>query len=153
VVLTHAESRAARDAPLHPCGRCLDACPVFLVPQQLGALAQAGRYEEMEELEPGDCMLCGSCSYVCPSQHPAVADVRAQQGRAAPAEGEGRMNARPAGELTAAPHLQAPDSTARIMWTVVATLCPIVAAAVWFFGISALLVIGAATPARSAPSG
>jgi Na+-translocating ferredoxin:NAD+ oxidoreductase subunit D len=30
------------------------------------------------------------------------------------------------------------------MWTVVATLLPIVAAAVWFFGISALLVVGAA---------
>jgi Na+-translocating ferredoxin:NAD+ oxidoreductase subunit D len=48
-------------------------------------------------------------------------------------------------ELTAPPHLKAPDSTLRIMWTVVATLLPIVGAAVWFFGPSALLVIGAAT--------
>lgn len=48
-------------------------------------------------------------------------------------------------ELTAAPHLKAPDSTARIMWTVVASLAPIVAAATWFFGPSALLVTGAAT--------
>jgi Na+-translocating ferredoxin:NAD+ oxidoreductase subunit D len=48
-------------------------------------------------------------------------------------------------ELAAAPHLKAPDSTARIMWTVVATLAPIVGAATWFFGPSALLVVGAAT--------
>jgi len=48
-------------------------------------------------------------------------------------------------ELTAAPHLKAPDSTTRIMWTVAATLAPIVAASSWFFGVSALLVIAAAT--------
>lgn len=48
-------------------------------------------------------------------------------------------------ELVASPHLKAPDSTARIMWTVVATLMPVVAAAVWFFGLSALLVIASAT--------
>jgi Na+-translocating ferredoxin:NAD+ oxidoreductase subunit D len=47
-------------------------------------------------------------------------------------------------ELAASPHLHAPDSTERIMWTVVATLLPIVAASLWFFGISALLVVTAA---------
>lgn len=47
-------------------------------------------------------------------------------------------------ELTAAPHLKAPDSTARIMWTVTATLAPIVAASSYFFGVSALLVTAAA---------
>lgn len=47
-------------------------------------------------------------------------------------------------ELTASPHLKGPDSTLRIMWTVVATLLPLVAAAVWYFGPRALGVIGAA---------
>ncbi|HEX6135718.1 MAG TPA: RnfABCDGE type electron transport complex subunit D [Longimicrobiales bacterium] len=47
-------------------------------------------------------------------------------------------------ELTASPHVHAPDSTVRIMWTVVISLLPIVAASVFFFGISALLIIGAA---------
>ena len=44
-------------------------------------------------------------------------------------------------ELAASPHLKAPDSTPRIMWTVVVTLLPVVAMAVWNFGPSALLVI------------
>lgn len=48
-------------------------------------------------------------------------------------------------ELTAAPHLRAPDSVTRIMWTVVATLVPMVLASAWFFGIGALLVVAAAT--------
>jgi Na+-translocating ferredoxin:NAD+ oxidoreductase subunit D len=47
-------------------------------------------------------------------------------------------------ELTAAPHVKGPDSTVRIMWTVVATLLPIVAASAYFFGPRALAVIGAA---------
>lgn len=47
-------------------------------------------------------------------------------------------------ELSAAPYLHTPDSTEKIMWTVVATLAPIVLAGTWFFGISALLVVAAA---------
>jgi H+/Na+-translocating ferredoxin:NAD+ oxidoreductase subunit D len=47
--------------------------------------------------------------------------------------------------VTASPHLKAPASTPAIMWTVVGSLPPIVAASFYFFGISALLVILAAT--------
>jgi Na+-translocating ferredoxin:NAD+ oxidoreductase subunit D len=46
--------------------------------------------------------------------------------------------------ITASPHLAASDSTPKIMWHVVLSLVPIVAASSWFFGVSALLVIGAA---------
>ena len=46
-------------------------------------------------------------------------------------------------ELTASPHIKGPDSTPRIMWTVVATLAPVVAASIWYFGPSAVLVISA----------
>ena len=52
------------------CGRCLDACPVFLNPQHLGKLAGAGRYDEMTAYHLADCMVCGCCSYVCPANIP-----------------------------------------------------------------------------------
>jgi electron transport complex protein RnfD len=45
--------------------------------------------------------------------------------------------------VTASPHLKAPASTPVIMWTVVVSMLPIVAAAFFFFGISALLVMTA----------
>ena len=48
-------------------------------------------------------------------------------------------------DLVASPHLKGPDSTPRIMWNVVASLAPVVAAATAFFGPGALLVIAAAT--------
>jgi Na+-translocating ferredoxin:NAD+ oxidoreductase subunit C len=91
VVLTRAESRPREVYPCIRCGHCLDACPVFLNPSQLGILAQAGRYEEMEaRYHLADCMLCGSCSYVCPSNIPLAqmmglskAALRRQKGRVA----------------------------------------------------------------------
>jgi Na+-translocating ferredoxin:NAD+ oxidoreductase subunit D len=58
--------------------------------------------------------------------------------------GEGGARAARGLRLMASPHLHAQDSTARIMWSVVATLVPVVLAAVWFFGAGVLLVIAAA---------
>lgn len=48
-------------------------------------------------------------------------------------------------QIAASPHLKGSDSTERIMWTVVITLLPVLAGAVWFFGLGALLVVAAAT--------
>ena len=70
VVLTRAESSPQVRYPCIQCGRCLDSCPVFLDPSLLGRLAQAGRYEEMTDEHLDVCMLCGCCSYVCPSNIP-----------------------------------------------------------------------------------
>lgn len=47
--------------------------------------------------------------------------------------------------VTASPHLKDRDTTPRIMWTVAASLVPVIAASMFFFGISALLVILAST--------
>ncbi|MHC4222938.1 MAG: RnfABCDGE type electron transport complex subunit D [Planctomycetota bacterium] len=47
--------------------------------------------------------------------------------------------------VTAAPHLAGKDSTPKIMWNVVLSLVPIVAAAIYFFGLSAILVLVAST--------
>ncbi len=70
VVLTEKECRSERSYACIRCGHCLDSCPVFLDPQLLGVLAGAGRYEEMKSHNLMDCMLCGCCSYVCPSNIP-----------------------------------------------------------------------------------
>lgn len=70
VVLAADEVRGVESHPCIHCGRCLDACPMFLNPSLLGDLAKAGRVEEMEAAHLADCMLCGSCSYVCPSNIP-----------------------------------------------------------------------------------
>ena len=70
VVLAKNETREQRSWPCIHCGHCLDACPVFLNPSLLGDLALVGRYDEMSANHLADCMLCGSCAYVCPSNIP-----------------------------------------------------------------------------------
>jgi Na+-translocating ferredoxin:NAD+ oxidoreductase subunit C len=70
IVLTAAEVRKPDAFPCIRCGRCLDACPVFLNPAMLADFARKARYEEMEAMHLMDCMVCGSCSYVCPSNIP-----------------------------------------------------------------------------------
>ena len=70
VVLAAHEAREQTSYPCIHCGHCLDACPVFLNPQHLGKLAGVGRFDEMVAHHLNDCLLCGSCSYVCPSNIP-----------------------------------------------------------------------------------
>jgi len=46
--------------------------------------------------------------------------------------------------LTPSPHLKAPTSTPRIMWSVTASLIPVLATGAYYFGPSALVVVAAA---------
>jgi len=50
------------------CARCVDTCPMKLVPTELAKLIQQARFKEAENLGVLDCMECGTCSYVCPSK-------------------------------------------------------------------------------------
>jgi electron transport complex protein RnfC len=59
--------------PCIHCARCVEACPLFLNPSQLGLLAKHEQYEQMaEDYKLMDCFECGSCSYVCPAHIPLV---------------------------------------------------------------------------------
>jgi len=59
--------------PCIHCARCVEACPLFLNPSQLGLLAKNEQYQQMaDEYNLMDCFECGGCSYVCPSHIPLV---------------------------------------------------------------------------------
>ncbi|TQV86322.1 electron transport complex subunit RsxC [Exilibacterium tricleocarpae] len=67
-----------RESPCIRCAYCVDACPLFLNPSQLGLLARNEQYETMvEKFHLMDCFECGACSYVCPSHIPLVQYFRA----------------------------------------------------------------------------
>jgi len=66
--------------PCIRCQRCIDACPVFLNPSRLGALAKARLYEDMLDYHIMDCMECAACSFVCPSNIPLVQRFRVAKG-------------------------------------------------------------------------
>jgi len=62
------------------CGRCVEACPLFLNPTMMGLLAKKGLWEEMLDYNVMDCFECASCSYVCPSGIPLVQSFRVAKG-------------------------------------------------------------------------
>jgi electron transport complex protein RnfC len=63
--------------PCIRCAYCVDACPIFLNPSELGLLAQSQQYERMaEDFNLMDCFECGCCSFVCPSHIPLVQQFR-----------------------------------------------------------------------------
>ncbi len=59
------------------CDKCLDACPLFLMPNYIVKHTKRGQYEKAK-LYGGaeECFECGCCSYVCPSAILHVAYVR-----------------------------------------------------------------------------
>jgi electron transport complex protein RnfC len=89
-VLAERECKTQASYPCIRCGHCLDACPVFLNPQHLGKLAAVERFDEMLAHHLNDCMLCGCCSYVCPSNIPLSSSLP-PEGRH-PAAAVRRMN-------------------------------------------------------------
>jgi electron transport complex protein RnfC len=54
------------------CGRCADACPVRLLPQQMYWYSRAKDLEKVQDYNLFDCIECGCCSHVCPSHIPLV---------------------------------------------------------------------------------
>jgi electron transport complex protein RnfC len=77
-----AEATHARVQPCIRCGYCVDACPIFLNPSQMGLLALRGEYDRMRsEQNLMDCFECGSCSFVCPSHIPLVQRFREAKAR------------------------------------------------------------------------
>jgi electron transport complex protein RnfC len=58
--------------PCIQCGRCLEACPLGLEPDQVSIRIEAGRQLDTEPFGALDCYECGCCTYVCPSRRPLL---------------------------------------------------------------------------------
>jgi electron transport complex protein RnfC len=56
--------------PCIRCGRCVDACPLGLMPLEMAARARNGNVEDALDYGLLDCIACGTCSYVCPASIP-----------------------------------------------------------------------------------
>ena len=80
--------------PANPirCGHRAEACPASLLPQQLYWYARAKDQEQLVEHRLFDCIECGACAYVCPSQIPLVQYYRAAKGQIRDSEQEKRRS-------------------------------------------------------------
>jgi electron transport complex protein RnfC len=58
------------------CGKCVEVCPMFLMPNFIARSARRERWDEAESWGALDCFECGCCSFSCPSYIPHVQYVR-----------------------------------------------------------------------------
>jgi electron transport complex protein RnfC len=58
--------------PCIRCGRCAEACPANLLPQQMYWYARSKDLERVQDYNLFDCIECGCCAQVCPSHIPLV---------------------------------------------------------------------------------
>ena len=72
------------ESPCIRCGRCVEACPIHLLPTKLDKLSRLKRYEEAAKYHILDCISCGTCTYVCPARRHLIhsIDIGKQEVRA-----------------------------------------------------------------------
>ena len=58
------------------CGKCIDACPMKLMPVLMYKAWQDGDVEARKKNNIMDCIECGSCAYTCPASVPLVLGFR-----------------------------------------------------------------------------
>ena len=75
-VLTHDDIRRGAETPCLRCGRCVDACPLRLVPTKIALAARHGDWELARRYHILACVECGCCAYACPARLPLVQLIR-----------------------------------------------------------------------------
>ena len=80
VVLTEKDVRKADETTCVRCGRCVDVCPLNLVPTKIALAAKNNDWDLAKRYYITACCECGCCAYVCPASLPLVQLIR--QGKA-----------------------------------------------------------------------
>ncbi|MGL5578532.1 MAG: 4Fe-4S dicluster domain-containing protein, partial [Fusobacteriaceae bacterium] len=76
LALTTAETNPYKPRPCIACGKCVDVCPMSLVPALYVRLGASGMWEEMRDSNVMDCIECGCCSYICPANRPLTECIK-----------------------------------------------------------------------------
>ncbi len=62
--------------PCIRCGKCVENCPMHLMPCELNKLALKHDFDGAEKYHITDCIECGVCSYTCPSKENMLANIK-----------------------------------------------------------------------------
>jgi electron transport complex protein RnfC len=78
--LTDAEVELDEIKSCVKCAKCVDVCPVSIMPLFIGGAVEHDMYEKAEEFDAMDCIECGCCTYICPARRPLVQWIRMAKG-------------------------------------------------------------------------
>lgn len=76
LLLPEEMSNRAEPLPCIRCAKCVAACPMNLEPYFLEILGEFDQIVEAKEHGALNCLECGCCSYVCPSNRPILDYIR-----------------------------------------------------------------------------
>ncbi len=75
IALTDNEVDTTPESACIRCSRCLDVCPINLVPSKLDQLGRLNEIEKAIEYDVMDCIECSSCAYICPAHRHLVQSI------------------------------------------------------------------------------
>ncbi len=70
------EAKLQEPRPCIRCGKCIDNCPMSLMPVILAAASDKKEIKRMKKYDLLSCIECGSCSYVCPTHRHLLQSMR-----------------------------------------------------------------------------
>jgi Na+-translocating ferredoxin:NAD+ oxidoreductase subunit C len=79
VALTGREARSLTEKACIRCGKCVDSCPMHLVPCAIATAGEHANWAESDRYGALSCIACGTCSFVCPSERFLVHYIKRAQ--------------------------------------------------------------------------
>jgi electron transport complex protein RnfC len=76
LALTRDEVEQAPETNCIRCGRCVDVCPLKLVPSRIALASRKGNWDLARRFHALACMECGCCAHQCPASLPLVQLIR-----------------------------------------------------------------------------
>lgn len=65
-----------KEYPCVKCARCIDACPIGLMPLKIVQAVKEDNLDAAVEENIMDCFECGCCTFICPAKRPLVQYIR-----------------------------------------------------------------------------
>jgi electron transport complex protein RnfC len=75
-ILNHRDIQQSAETACVRCGRCVEVCPMGLLPTRLALATRAGNRELLDHYHIASCVECGCCAYACPARIPLVQLIR-----------------------------------------------------------------------------
>ena len=68
LVLDEKMAKLDLERPCIACARCVDVCPMKLVPSQITTFVEYQKIDDAYHMGVLDCIECGTCSFICPAK-------------------------------------------------------------------------------------